>query len=34
MPEDIVDTVIFLLTRAALPLTGQLLPLNSGFVFN
>jgi NAD(P)-dependent dehydrogenase (short-subunit alcohol dehydrogenase family) len=32
-PEDIVDTVVFLLTPAALALTGQVLPLNAGFVF-
>jgi NAD(P)-dependent dehydrogenase (short-subunit alcohol dehydrogenase family) len=32
-PEDIVDTVVFLLTSGALALTGQVLPVNSGFVF-
>jgi NAD(P)-dependent dehydrogenase (short-subunit alcohol dehydrogenase family) len=32
-PEDIVDTVVFLLTPGALALTGQVLPVNSGFVF-
>jgi NAD(P)-dependent dehydrogenase (short-subunit alcohol dehydrogenase family) len=32
-PEDIVDTVLFLLTPGALALTGQLLPVNAGFVF-
>ena len=32
-PEDIVDVVTFLLTPAALPLTGQVLPVNAGFVF-
>jgi NAD(P)-dependent dehydrogenase (short-subunit alcohol dehydrogenase family) len=32
-PEDIVDTVVFLLTPAALALTGQVLPVNAGFVF-
>jgi NAD(P)-dependent dehydrogenase (short-subunit alcohol dehydrogenase family) len=32
-PEDIVDTVVFLLTPGALALTGQLLPVNAGFVF-
>jgi NAD(P)-dependent dehydrogenase (short-subunit alcohol dehydrogenase family) len=32
-PEDIVDTVVFLLTPAALALTGQLLPVDAGFVF-
>ena len=31
-PEDIVDTVVFLLTPA-LALTGQVLPVNAGFVF-
>src|SRR4029079_5438779 len=32
-PEDIVDTVVFLLTPGALALTGQVLPVNGGFVF-
>jgi len=32
-PEDIVDIVVFLLTPAALALTGQVLPVNAGFVF-
>jgi NAD(P)-dependent dehydrogenase (short-subunit alcohol dehydrogenase family) len=32
-PEDIVDIVAFLLTPAALPLTGQVLPVDAGFVF-
>ena len=32
-PEDIVDTIVFLLTPAALALTGQVLPVNAGFVF-
>lgn len=32
-PEDIVGVVAFLLTPAALPLTGQVLPVNAGFVF-
>lgn len=32
-PEDIVAVVAFLLTRAALSLTGQVLPVNAGFVF-
>jgi NAD(P)-dependent dehydrogenase (short-subunit alcohol dehydrogenase family) len=32
-PEDIVDVVVFLLTPAALPLTGQVLPAGAGFVF-
>jgi NAD(P)-dependent dehydrogenase (short-subunit alcohol dehydrogenase family) len=31
--DDIVDTVVFLLTRGALALTGQVLPVNAGFVF-
>jgi len=34
LPEDIVDVVAFLLTPAALALTGQVLPVNAGFVFN
>jgi NAD(P)-dependent dehydrogenase (short-subunit alcohol dehydrogenase family) len=33
VPEDIVEIVAFLLTPAALPLTGQVLPVNAGFVF-
>ena len=32
-PEDIVGTVEFLLSKAALTLTGQVLPVNRGFVF-
>jgi NAD(P)-dependent dehydrogenase (short-subunit alcohol dehydrogenase family) len=32
-PGDIVDVVTFLLTPGALALTGQLLPVNAGFVF-
>jgi NAD(P)-dependent dehydrogenase (short-subunit alcohol dehydrogenase family) len=32
-PEDIIDTVVFLLTPGALALTGQVLPVNAGFVF-
>jgi len=32
-PEDIVETVAFLLTPAALALTGQVLPTGAGFVF-
>jgi len=32
-PEDIVDIVMFALTAAALPLTGQILPVNAGFVY-
>lgn len=33
VPEDIVDVVAFLLTPGALALTGQILPVNAGFVF-
>jgi NAD(P)-dependent dehydrogenase (short-subunit alcohol dehydrogenase family) len=33
IPEDIVDIVAFLLTPGALPLTGQVLPVDAGFVF-
>lgn len=32
-PEDVTGTVVFLLTEAALTLTGQVLPTNRGFVF-
>lgn len=32
-PEDIVDIIAFLLTPAALPLTGQVLPVDAGFVY-
>ena len=32
-PEDIAPTVAFLLTEGALTLTGQVLPVNAGFVF-
>lgn len=32
-PEDITDTVVFLLTPGALALTGQVLPVGAGFVF-
>ena len=32
-PEDIVDTVVFLLTPGALALTGQVLIVDAGFVF-
>jgi len=32
-PEDIVEIVAFLLTPAALALTGQVLPVDAGFVF-
>ncbi|TPG59858.1 SDR family oxidoreductase [Roseomonas nepalensis] len=33
VPEDITDTVVFLLTPGALALTGQVLPVGAGFVF-
>ena len=33
LPEDIAPTVVFLLTQRALALTGQVLPVNGGFVF-
>lgn len=33
IPEDIVEIVAFLLTPAALALTGQVLPVDAGFVF-
>lgn len=32
-PEDIAPTVVFLLSKGALTLTGQTLPVNNGFVF-
>lgn len=32
-PEDVAGTVAFLLSEAALTLTGQVLPVNNGFVF-
>lgn len=32
-PEDLVGTVAFLLSEAALALTGQVMPVNRGFVF-
>jgi NAD(P)-dependent dehydrogenase (short-subunit alcohol dehydrogenase family) len=32
-PEDIVETIAFLLTPGALALTGQVLPVGAGFVF-
>lgn len=32
-PEDIAPTVMFLLSEGALTLTGQILPVNRGFVF-
>lgn len=34
MPEDVVGAVVFLLSRAADFITGQLLPVNGGFVMN
>lgn len=33
MPEDITGTIAFLLTKDALALTGQCLPVDAGFVF-
>lgn len=33
VPEDITDTIAFLLTPGAIALTGQVLPVNAGFVF-
>lgn len=33
LPEDIVEVVAFLLTPGALALTGQVIPVNAGFVF-
>ena len=33
MPEDIVETIAFLLTPGALPMTGQVVPVGNGFVF-
>lgn len=33
MPEDIVEVIAFLLTAGALALTGQVIPVNAGFVF-
>lgn len=33
-PEDVAGTAAFLLSEAALTLTGQVLPVNRGFVFN
>lgn len=32
-PEDITEVITFLLTEGALTLTGQILPVNNGFVF-
>jgi NAD(P)-dependent dehydrogenase (short-subunit alcohol dehydrogenase family) len=34
VPEDISETVAFLLTAGALALTGQVLPVDAGFIFN
>ncbi|HEY4297234.1 MAG TPA: SDR family oxidoreductase [Paraburkholderia sp.] len=34
VPDDIVDIAAFLLTPGALALTGQVIPVNAGFVFN
>jgi NAD(P)-dependent dehydrogenase (short-subunit alcohol dehydrogenase family) len=33
VPEDIVDVVAFLLTKGALAMTGQVIPVNNGFVY-
>jgi NAD(P)-dependent dehydrogenase (short-subunit alcohol dehydrogenase family) len=33
VPEDIVEIVVFLLTPGALALTGQVIPVNAGFLF-
>ncbi|MCC6006177.1 MAG: SDR family oxidoreductase [Rhodobacteraceae bacterium] len=33
-PEEVTGTIVFLLTPAALTLTGQVMPVNNGFVFN
>lgn len=33
VPEDIAPTVVFLLTPGAIALTGQVLPVDAGFVF-
>lgn len=32
-PEDITDTIVFLLTEGALAVTGQIIPVDAGFVF-
>lgn len=32
-PGEITDVIAFLLTEGALTLTGQVLPVNNGFVF-
>ncbi len=34
MPEDVVGAVLFLLSDEAAFVTGQLLPVNGGFVMN
>lgn len=34
MPEDIVGTISFLLSKDALPLTGQVINTDAGFIFN
>ena len=34
MPEDVVGAVIFFLSAQAGFVTGQLIPVNGGFVFN
>ena len=34
MPEDVTTTVLFLLTRSSGYVTGQVLPVNGGFVMN
>jgi len=34
VPEDIVDIVAFALTQPAIAMTGQLIPVDAGFVFN
>jgi NAD(P)-dependent dehydrogenase (short-subunit alcohol dehydrogenase family) len=33
VPEDIVDVVAFLSTKGALAMTGQVIPVNNGFVY-
>ncbi|MGE3709263.1 MAG: SDR family oxidoreductase, partial [Hyphomicrobiaceae bacterium] len=33
LPEDIVEVAAFLLTKGALAMTGQVIPVNAGFVF-
>jgi NAD(P)-dependent dehydrogenase (short-subunit alcohol dehydrogenase family) len=34
MPEDVTDAVLFLLSRGSSFITGQVLPVNGGFVMN